>query len=353
MLKEKEEGRFVQLDIQMLLDSFETPAVFYRENTVRYFNQWAKHLFPSIASGKGLPEEFFAPNSFFVPEAHVMQKGTLYLLRHRQNETAANDLFQMTQKLRSCLTNLTAAADELFLKLNCQELPEAARLTQVANHTLHRLHRLTDHSDLLRQLEAGEKGVYRETSVDLAALCHTLAEHLSQLAAQTGIGFHFDCPLFSLPTLGDPALLHRMLLNLISNAMRAAGSGGEVGLRLEKKGERIQITIWDNGTGVEPDRLQFVFRPQARRHRLPKPEDGAAMGLRLVREITVLHQGLILAENRPEGGVTMTISLPLRKPGPDTPHLASPWEDDSFQLILTELSDVLPPSFYAPEDQHG
>lgn len=353
MLKEEKEGRFVQIDIQMLLDSFETPAIFYRENTVRYFNQWAKHLFPSIASGKGLPEEFGHPRSPFVPELHQMQRGTLYLLRPRQNDTADNDLAQVTRELRTCLTALTAANEQLWSHLPEPVSPDAQRLLQVTNHSLYRLRRLADHSDLLRQMEDGDSFIYRQAPLDLAGLCRDLGHHVGPLAQRVGVLFSLDCTEASLPTLGDCALLKRMLLNLISNALRAAGAGGEVGLRLEKRGERAHFTIWDTGTGMETEQLMSVFRPQPRRHRLPKPEEGAAMGLRLVREIAVLHQGLVLAEDRPGGGVTMTISLPIRKPDRSAMHSEPAWGDDGFQLVLTELADVLPAAVYAQEDLDG
>lgn len=353
MLKEKKEGCFVQIDVQMLLDSFETPAVFYRENTVRYFNEWAGQLFPAIAAGKGLPEEFFAPTSAFVPEAHEMQRGTLYLLRPRHSEVPAADLARFSQEVRSCLTCLTAAADQLSQRAEVRSAPDARQLLESTNRSLYRLRRLVDHSDLLRQLEQGEQRVYREGAVDLAGLCREMSAQLEQLAAQSGIRFRLDCRAASLVLLGDSELLQRMLLNLISNAMRAAGSGGEVGLRLEPTGDRAKIVLWDSGSGMEAEQLHAIFRPQPRRHRLSRPRDGAAMGLRLVQEIIVLHKGVILAENRPGGGLTMTVSLPLRKVPPTALRSAPAWGDDGFQLLLTELADVLPAALYAPEDLDG
>lgn len=336
----------MQLDIQMLLDSFETPAVFYRENTVRYFNEWAKQLFPSIASGKGLPEGFLAENSFFAPEIHTMQKGTLYLLRPARQDSVIHDTARIVHELRGCLTVLTAATEQLSAHVPAEQ----SSLLERVNHSIYRLRRLSDHSDLLRQLEEGQFSVYREGTVDLAGLCRELSQHLGSLALRAGVHFRLDCTSASLSCLGDPALLQRMLLNLISNAMRAAGSGGEVCLRLEKKGNRALFTVRDNGSGMEPERLISIFRPQPRRHRLPKPEEGAALGLRLVREIIVLHQGLILAENPPEGGFSVTVSLPIRPVSSRGLHSTPAWGEDGFHLVLTELSDVLPAAVYTPED---
>jgi len=169
------------------------------------------------------------------------------------------------------------------------------------------------------------------------------------LVRQAGVRFRLDCREASVLTLGDSVLLRRMLLNLISNAIKAAGEGGEVGLRLERKDSRVLLTVWDSGSGMEVERLASVFRPQRRRG-MPKPEDGAGMGLRIVREVAVLHSGLILAEARPEGGVRMTVSLPIRPPRGSTLRSNAAWGEDGFQLVLVELSDALPSHIYCFED---
>lgn len=340
----------MQIDVQMLLDSFEAPAIFYRENTVRYFNQWAKVLFPSLTSGRPLPEGFDSPSSPLVPEVHAMQRGTLYLFRPRLGAEATSDLAQVTRELRACLTTLTAANDQLAARLKDSLSPEGEQLMQLSNRSLCRLRRLADHSDLLREMEGGDHSVYREGALDLVSLTRELGEHMELLTHQAGIPFRLDCQEPALPTLGDPSLLRRMLLNLLSNALRAVREGGEVGLRLEKREGRALFTVWDNGPGMEERQLLAVFRPQPRRHRLPDPEEGAAMGLRLAREVAVLHQGVILAENRPGGGVSMTVSLPVRKLPPNTLRSTPAWGEDSYLLALTELADVLPASLYAPEE---
>lgn len=342
----------MQLDIQMLLDSFETPAIFYRENTVRYFNQWAKSLFPTIVPGKGLPEGFGDPDSPFEPEAHVTQRGTLYLLRHR-SPPAAGDTAQIIREVRNCLTTLTAASEALAENLRGQTGEENLRLLELSNQKLYRLRRLADHSDLLRQLESRAPNLYREGSVDLAALCRELSAQVKPLAARAGTVFHLEGGESAVLTLGDAALLQRMLLNLVSNSLRALSGGGEICLRLEKKDSRAVLTFWDDGPGMDERQLLHVFQPKPRRHALPPPEENACLGLRLVREIVVLHRGVILAENRPEGGVRMTISLPLRRPGQQSLRSVPAWGDDGFQLALTELSDALPAGAYSVEELDG
>lgn len=338
----------MQLDIQMLLDSFEIPGIFYRENTVRYFNAAARSLFPGLKSGKGLPGDFGASDSPFRVEAHETGRGTLYLLRPRQSQQELDDLAEMCRELRGCLTNMSAAAERLACELDGRE--EVQRQVGLLYQGIYRLRRMADHSDLLRQMELRGKTVYREGILDLAEVCRDLGEHCAYLARQCGVEFYLDCREEHLLLRGDSALLRRMLLNLISNALKAVKEteGPQAGLKLEKQKDRVILTVWDNGRGMEEGRLAAVFRPQRRRE-MPKQEEGAGLGLRMVREITVLHGGLILAEARPGGGVRMTVSLPcpvVRRRGMETPPA---WGEDGFELVLTELSDVLGPMCYTQE----
>lgn len=336
----------MQLDVQSLLDGFEAPAVFYRENTVRYFNQSAKVLFPELQSGGGMPERFDDPDFPFRAEANQTGRGILYLFRPRLEERSEGDLAGITQELRRCLSGLTMALDELAPLVQQNRTEETGRTLHAVANNLYRMRRLADHSDLLRQMESRTPGVYREGALDLGWLCRELGDHVAYLTAQVGVRFRLELKEPSLPARGDGTLLRRALLNLISNAIKAAEKGGEVGLRLEKRGNRALITVWDNGGGMETERLAAVFRPQ-RRRRLASPEDGAGMGLRLVREAVVLHGGLILAEGRPEGGVHMTVSLPLHSGGGGALRSEAGWGEDGFDLVLTELSDALPSKLYS------
>lgn len=336
------------LDVQTLVDALQAPAIFFRENTVRYFNESAKVLFPALKEGKGMPEDFDAPDSPFRPEANVTPKGILYLFRPQLEERSAGDMAAVSRELRSCLSTLTLAADGLLARVG--ESQEAERLCEQTNQSLYRLKRLADHTDLLRQMEGRTVGLYREGNLDLAGLCGEVWENTYDIIEEAGATFHLDQRESSLPTRGDDCLLRRMLLNLISNAVKAAGAGGQVGLRVEKQKDRALLTVWDSGSGMEPERLAAVFRPQRRRG-LPQPKDGPGMGLRLVREIAVLHGGVILAEARPEGGVRMTVSLPI-KPVSREERLHAPalWEEDGVTVALEELSDVLPASVYNRAD---
>jgi len=74
------------------------------------------------------------------------------------------------------------------------------------------------------------------------------------------------------------------------------------------------ITIDDNGPGIAPDRLDAMFEPFTRGDDSRSLETGGAgLGLSIARTIIVAHGGQITLENRQEGGLRVTVTLPLRR----------------------------------------
>ncbi len=337
----------MRIEVQSLLNGFEAPAVFYRENTVRYYNEAAKTLFPQLKEGGPLPEDFDAADSPFRAEANRTEKGILYLFRPKYEERAAGDMEAIGRQLREATGNLMILRERLSTEVGSG--PEGESLLGAMDRNLYLLRRLCDHADLLRQLEGRRVGVYREGPVDLCDAVAEVAVQAESLCRQVGIVFCDENTVPITVVRGDKELLSRMLLNLLSNAMKAAGPGGRVGLRAEKRENRVLLTVWDNGTGMEPARMAAIFRPQ-RHHGLPRPEEGAGMGLRLVREIAVLHGGTVLAESRQEGGTRVMVSLPIRPACVDGFHAPAVWGVSVESLALTELADVLPACVYQMEE---
>lgn len=337
----------MRVELQSLLSGFEAPAIFYRENTVRYFNEAAKTLFPQLKDGGPMPEGFDAVDSPFRAEATKTDKGILYLFRPKYEERSAGDLEIIIRQLRDAAGSLMIAGERLASHVTPNQ--ESSALLSMMDRSLYAIRRLCDHTDLLRQLEGRQVGIYREAPLDLADLSYKVAEQTESLCCQAGISFSYESTLSSTLIRGNQELLARMLFNLLSNAIQAAGPGGRIGLKSEKRGDRICFTVWDNGQGMERERLATLFRPQ-RRQGLPQPRDDAGMGLRIVREIAVLHGGLVLAEAQNDRGTRMTVSLPIRPPQADSFCSTSAWDSPIDTLALVELSTVLPSSLYSMGD---
>jgi signal transduction histidine kinase/CheY-like chemotaxis protein len=111
---------------------------------------------------------------------------------------------------------------------------------------------------------------------------------------------------------GDPVRLQQIVSNLLVNAVKFTPSGGEVDVRLERRGLEVHIVVQDTGVGIRREFLPHVFErfrqddaTEARSH------GGLGLGLAIVRHLVTLHDGSIHAESPGEGlGATFTVTLP-------------------------------------------
>ncbi|MBW2258001.1 MAG: two-component sensor histidine kinase, partial [Deltaproteobacteria bacterium] len=110
---------------------------------------------------------------------------------------------------------------------------------------------------------------------------------------------------------GDAELLHRVLVNLLQNAGRYAPSGSRVVVTV-RGGE---VTVEDEGPGVPEDQISRLFDPFWRAEgSRARATGGLGLGLMLVRQVVELHGGTVRAENRPNGGLRVMVSLPTAGP---------------------------------------
>lgn len=114
---------------------------------------------------------------------------------------------------------------------------------------------------------------------------------------------------------GDANRLQQVIWNLLSNAVKFTQSGGKVEIRLQEVNHQAQIEVIDNGKGIKPEFLPYVFDyfRQADSSTTRK-FGGLGLGLAIVRQVVELHGGTVFAASAGEGeGAIFTVTLPLLK----------------------------------------
>ncbi len=149
----------------------------------------------------------------------------------------------------------------------------------------------------------------RVTAVDLKAMADECLELAAPVATARGVTFVVarDVARFNLRV--DPLQLQRALMNLLFNAIDAAGERGTVWLSavLEENGY-CGITVADDGPGVADDLKHRIFNPF-----FTTKDSGTGLGLAIVHRIAESHGGRVVAADREGGGAAMTLVLPLEK----------------------------------------
>ena len=115
------------------------------------------------------------------------------------------------------------------------------------------------------------------------------------------------------PLRGDPNRLQQVVWNLLSNAVKFTDGGGRIHVQLRQSDAHAKIIVSDNGKGISPDFLPFVFDrfSQAEAH-ITRRHGGLGLGLAIVRHLVEMHGGTISVESPGEGeGATFTVDLPF------------------------------------------
>lgn len=143
------------------------------------------------------------------------------------------------------------------------------------------------------------------------ALRHQLDARIEFNATNAGSSHQGDD---SVVVMGDAAQLERAVLNLVLNALDAAGRGGRVWIRCSqqtgRRGVRVGvITVEDDGPGVSPDVARRVFNPF-----FTTKASGTGLGLAIVHRIAEMHGGTIRIASRRDGGASFSLHVPCARP---------------------------------------
>ncbi len=182
----------------------------------------------------------------------------------------------------------------------------------IARHTL-RMERLV--RDLLRlaRLDAGqEHGEHVPCAVD-SLFAGVEGELISSLEARNQ-RVEREIADDAATVHGDPAKLHDALRNLLENASNYSPEDSVIVMGSSRSGDRVRLTVADHGRGIPDADLPRVFerfyRVDKARSRNERDPGGTGLGLAIVKHLIELHNGRVIAANRPGGGAIFTVELP-------------------------------------------
>jgi len=113
--------------------------------------------------------------------------------------------------------------------------------------------------------------------------------------------------------MGDETRLLQIIGNLLSNAVKFTPNGGRIHVSLERVNSHVEITVTDNGKGIKPEFLNFVFdRFRQEDSSTTRKQGGLGLGLAIVKQLTEMHGGSVQVRSEGEGmGATFVVSLPV------------------------------------------
>jgi signal transduction histidine kinase len=215
-----------------------------------------------------------------------------------------------THDLRSPLTVISGVIS-FFTSGRLGELsPEQQSMVAMMERNAQSLIELVN--DLLdaSKLESGSLRL-DSTSFELPSLVNELRETMQPLAQENGIELAValdpDLPLVE----ADRPKLRRILVNLLSNALKFTSRGGNVNLTARTDGDKVHIVVSDTGVGIAPEDIGRLFdKYEQARNRATRGEKGTGLGLYITKQLVELHGGTIDVSSEPGKGSEFSFSIP-------------------------------------------
>ena len=221
----------------------------------------------------------------------------------------------------------------------------------VLNQSICRMLRVVGRLEL--SLRLGGEGAQAELVLtDLARVVNGLGGRMGQLLAYAGVELTVKAPELLL-AMADEELIGQMVMELVANAAKAVKdkAGGHVRLTLVQQGNRAVFTVEDNGPGVAPDRLAYLFC--SGEEAVPDWRRGG-VGVAIARQAAALHGGMLVADCAEGRGLRAVASIPLGEAGENL--LRGPgaaWDRGGFDNELIALSGLLPAKAFQPGERSG
>ncbi|WCE01776.1 SpoIIE family protein phosphatase [Streptomyces sp. HUAS 31] len=215
-------------------------------------------------------------------------------------------------------TPLTLLLGPLQQALADEARPERREQLELAERGALRL--LKQVNTLLDVAKAGA-GQIRPTfePVDLAGATAELAGVFRSAFEAAGLTLDVDCPPLPNPVSLDREMWEKIILNLLSNALKFTFTGG-ARVRVAAAGDRARLTVTDTGTGIPASELPRLFERFYRvRGARSRSHEGSGLGLVLVKDLVEAHDGIVGVDSLLGQGTTVTVDLPFADAGRPRP----------------------------------
>jgi two-component system OmpR family sensor kinase len=221
-----------------------------------------------------------------------------------------------SHELRTPLTTIRNNAEFLLQHPSAAPTDRDAALRDIAGESV-RMSRLIENLLTLARADGGVQ--LHRVPVDIGRLAESVCRQASALHPTRRIGFA-GTPARAVA--GDADMLTQLLWILLDNAVKFTGDDGQIWVAVTQRGDQVQLTVADNGSGLPSGAEQRIF-DRFYRADPSRSGGGAGLGLAIAAWIVREHLGSVVAANNDRNGATFSVELPAA-PRPADPTLALP-----------------------------
>lgn len=226
--------------------------------------------------------------------------GSLHESRRRQRELTGFIVHDLRSPIASSITGLQTlesmeeGMDDLQKEMVALALVSNQRALTLVNGILD-----------VEKLESGKMEVRKE-EVEVEPMIRASVEQLALWAQGSGIEVDVRSRVTTMRL--DPELTQRVIVNLLSNALKYSPEGGKVLVEVEAHGHQARFAVRDHGPGIPPEYMAGIFEPFSQ---VKGTKGGTGLGLTFCRLAVQAQGGRIWVESRLGEGTSMLFNLPL------------------------------------------
>ena len=256
----------------------------------------------------------------------------------------ADVLPNIALQLRTSMATLYTAIDRLVPPEEREKDAKTDRSAAVFYQSYYQMYRI-----ISNLTDAGHLFEHRRFELyddDIVGLCRSVCGEVEFLFTLRGVTLDFAADRDSRIIGMDAAALRKLLLNLLSNALKFTPRGGSVRVRVKAEGKFVKLTVADTGRGMNSDTLAHLFDRFMDGGQDPMPPRGLGLGLPICQRIAQGHGGMIVAESEEGKGSLLTVTLPAVRSGRVRLNDRGSDYAGGFNPTLVELSDALTPDAF-------
>lgn len=225
-----------------------------------------------------------------------------------KSEFIANVSYELRTPLNAIIGFSEILLQQFFGELNEQQASYCQHIATASQQLMTLVNNILD----LASIEAGYMTLLPQ-KVDIYKLLKTVSDLFHSRAKDQGLKLEFKCSRQIGFLIGDESRLKQALFNLLSNAVKFTPHGGVVTLSAKKQDQAIMISVSDTGLGIAQKDQSRVFE-LFERAGTEMTQQGAGLGLSLVKSLIELHGGWLTLSSQVDQGTTVTCYL-LEEPG--------------------------------------
>ncbi|KJF25640.1 hypothetical protein TZ02_17560 [Clostridium aceticum] len=207
--------------------------------------------------------------------------------------------------------NIILGAIQLMESMEDFNKASISKYINMQKQNSYRLLRLINNLIDISKIE-GNQFVFNPINCDIVKLVEDISTSVVEYTKLKNIELIFDTDVEEKIMATDPDKVERIILNLISNAIKFTPSGGKIEVTLSDKETHVEISIKDTGIGIPENMQQLIFQYFTQvDNSLCRQTEGSGIGLSLVKSLIDMHQGSIKVNSVLGEGSEFIIDLPV------------------------------------------